>query len=609
MKTDTHNSQNSSGSSRPKVVIIGAGIAGLTVAHELVKAGKDEFEIEVIEKQPEAGGKARTEWNGENEFHEHSMRVLPGSYVCMHQVMDEIETSRGTVLDRLRPANIRFRHQNGKTGRTRRTEIRGAYGSFFIGRLHFFIDALKLLWFLWRSGVSLRELAVFLYKVGRLLWTPDRKVITDLSRLRFSDYVCGDNVTPGFEKIIFRIAEILVAAKSYASAGVVSRTLLEWFVTPFLRGEHVKRQVSEFDASTSEALIQPWVAWLRDQGVTFRFDTWVTGIEHRAGKITSLSVRDAKRGHREEDARDASAESVTASAFVLAVQHNIADALLASGKEDLRRRIPELNAFWRLGEEWAHSVQFQLARLPDELREIGERSVAVVDSPWSIGYKVYSKQTWKQPHWPAGDHEAILTATVSNTQNAGTLTGRSFLQCTREEIIDEFVHQAHLADVLDKDSGGLGLDLDLVTSDEAATRLNSAANEYDGYAVKAVVEPGDHVFMSDAQMYIRLPGNLDIEPDNATGICNLFLAGEYTRTSYRIPTMEKSCESGKRCVQAIVKSCGLLPDEGRVPDCELPYWGLRSEPVWLLMKVTLWAFLIGSIGLLLNDWWCRTQVP
>lgn len=581
-------------------MIIGAGIAGLTVAHELVNAGKGQFEIEVIEKQPEAGGKARTEWNDANEFHEHSMRVLPGSYVCMHQVMKEIKTGSDRVYDRLRPANIRFQHQD-KSGRTRRTEIRGAYGRFFIGRLHFFIDALKLLWFLWRSGVTAKELVVFLYKVGRVLWTPERKVITDLSRLRFSDYVCGDKVTPGFRDIIFRIAEILVAAKSYASAGVVSRTLLEWFVTPFLRGEHAKHEVSEFDASTSEALIEPWVAWLKTQDVKFRFDTWVTEIEHRAGKITSLSVRDARGGELKDEQSKAVDEIVSANAVVLAVQHNVADALLSSGKEDLRRRIPELNDFPRLGEEWAHSVQFQLARLPEVLREIGERSVAVVDSPWSIGYKVYSKETWQQPHWPAGDREAILTATISNTQNAGTLTGRSFLQCSREEIIREVLHQTHLEDVLDKTSGGLGLDLDVVSSSEAARRLDSPANEYDGYAVRAVVDPGDHVFMSDAQMYIRLPGNLDIEPDNATGICNLFLAGEYTRTSYRIPTMEKSCESGKRCVQAILKSRGLPANDERVPTCQLPYWMFRSEVAWLVLKVVFWTVLIGSVAFLLRD--------
>lgn len=587
-------------------MIIGAGIAGLTVAHELVVAGKGQFEIEVIEKGPEAGGKARTEWNAEKEFHEHSMRVLPGSYVCMHQVMDEIETPRGRVIDRLRPANIRFQHQDA-TGRTRRTEIRGAYGSWFLGRLHFFIDALKLLWFLWLAGVKLSELTVFLYKVGRLLWTPERKVITDLSRLRFSDYVCGDRVTPGFEKVIFRIAEILVASKSYASAGVVSRTLLEWFVTPFLRGRHIKRQVSEFDASTSEALIQPWVAWLKKQGVKFRFDTWVTRIEESAGRIESLSVREATGGHLNEEARKGNAATVEASAYVLAVQHNVADALL-SGSE-LKSFMPELNVFPRLGEEWAHSVQFQLARLPDELRKIGERSVAVVDSPWSIGYKVYSKDTWNQPHWPSGDHEAILTATVSNTQNAGALTDRSFLQCTHEEIIAEVLHQAHLDNLLSEDTGSLGLDLDVVSSQVAAHRLSSTVGEYDGYAIKAVGKPGNHVFMSDAQMYIRLPGNLDIEPDNATGIYNLFLTGEYTRTSYRIPTMEKSCESGKRCVQAVLKSHGLPLSEERLPRYQLPYWFLRSEPAWLVLKVFFWGLLLGSIGFLMYDSWCRKLVP
>ena len=60
-------------------------------------------------------------------------------------------------------------------------------------------------------------------------------------------------------------------------------------------------------------------------------------------------------------------------------------------------------------------------------------------------------------------------------------------------------------------------------------------------------------------------GNLDIEPECETGIFNLFLAGEYTRTNYRIPTMEKSCESGKRCAQALLAAFGFPTDDKRVP--------------------------------------------
>ena len=40
-----------------KIIIIGAGIAGLTVAHELVEKG---FQVEVYEKSEVAGGMARS---------------------------------------------------------------------------------------------------------------------------------------------------------------------------------------------------------------------------------------------------------------------------------------------------------------------------------------------------------------------------------------------------------------------------------------------------------------------------------------------------------------------------------------------------------------------
>ena len=91
---------------------------------------------------------------------------------------------------------------------------------------------------------------MFLGKVFRLLFLPSRRVTEELSRLKFSEYVGGEDGKPGRFDTIYRVAEILVAAKSHSSAGVVSQTLLEWFVTPFLKGEHMRPAVSEFDAAT-----------------------------------------------------------------------------------------------------------------------------------------------------------------------------------------------------------------------------------------------------------------------------------------------------------------------------------------------------------------------
>lgn len=45
-----------------KVIILGAGIAGLTVAHELADRG---FSVEILEQRESAGGKARVHPAGE----------------------------------------------------------------------------------------------------------------------------------------------------------------------------------------------------------------------------------------------------------------------------------------------------------------------------------------------------------------------------------------------------------------------------------------------------------------------------------------------------------------------------------------------------------------
>ena len=121
-----------------------------------------------------------------------------------------------------------------------------------------------------------------------------------------------------------------------------------------------------------------------------------------------------------------------------------------------------------------------------------------------------------------------------------------------------------------------------------------------GFAIAAIGEEGKQVFVTDSQMYIRLPGNLDIEPSNSTGVYNFFLAGEYTKTKYRIPTMEKSCESGKRCAQAIIQSLGDQPRD--IPTCHLPLGFIRSEYFHMIVPRLFWlAIAVATIWMLVRQ--------
>jgi flavin-dependent dehydrogenase len=91
------------------VLIFGAGIAGLTAAHELIERG---FKVTIIEKEKEVGGKARSFMlPGKN----HSDKLFPGAhgfrfflhwYENLQDTLQRIPAERDrTVLDNLMPVD------------------------------------------------------------------------------------------------------------------------------------------------------------------------------------------------------------------------------------------------------------------------------------------------------------------------------------------------------------------------------------------------------------------------------------------------------------------------------------------------------------------------
>src|SRR5438093_9084550 len=95
---------------RDKVAVLGAGVAGLTAAQELIER---RFDVTVFENRAEAGGKARsllvkgTGTGGRRDLPaEHGFRFFPGFYRHVPDTMRRIPHTDGsraekTVLDNL----------------------------------------------------------------------------------------------------------------------------------------------------------------------------------------------------------------------------------------------------------------------------------------------------------------------------------------------------------------------------------------------------------------------------------------------------------------------------------------------------------------------------
>ncbi len=73
-----------------KVIVFGAGISGLTVAHELVKKG---FSVEIYEKDILGGGMAKSIRNKDNVPTEHSWRGYGPHYHNFFRLAKEIPLS------------------------------------------------------------------------------------------------------------------------------------------------------------------------------------------------------------------------------------------------------------------------------------------------------------------------------------------------------------------------------------------------------------------------------------------------------------------------------------------------------------------------------------
>jgi uncharacterized protein with NAD-binding domain and iron-sulfur cluster len=524
-----------------KVVILGAGVAGLTAAHELSSRG---FEVDVYERRDRVGGKARSFLQeggrvvepgrpSENGCPaEHGFRFFPGFYRHLHDTMGRIPypgNSHG-VLDNLRPTRDIQVLQTTRKPVDMPTSLWRLDTAFLhsirLGARHKFTASF---------GLSRQQIGNLTGHLRILLRACPERHFSDYEGQDWLKFSGARTIGGHYETMVCAMTRSLVAARadelSVRTGGYILLQLQ--LAALHLRG-HIP---SVLNGPTSEVWLEPWHDYLKPK-VRFHLRHTLREIRCAEGRIQEVIVSD--------DA-DGTSSPVRADWYVAALPFEIMETFVTP---EMEKADPSLGRLGGLQKRWMNGVMLYLRN--DEAL-VGGHTI-YVNSPWALT-SISQRQFWTRPNLGSVDGAkvaGILSVDVSNWENAGILYKKPANSCTKEEIVAEVLaqireHVRHTPTprALD-DSNILGsfVDDDIQLPNPPGVAAN--------------LEP----------LLINTTNSWQNRPRACTAIENLFLASDYVRTYTDLATMEGANEAARRAVNGILRS-----SQSTEPHCDL--WPLE----------------------------------
>ena len=511
------------------VVIFGAGIAGLTAAHELAQLG---YSVSVYEATDQPGGFFRSaRLEEDNMPTEYSWHGMGPWYHNAFDVMRQIPFNKeGSIYDLALSRPVDF----------------GIFPDS--GEAHFYDDGVKSIPKMFKMNDW--DFIKWFYLMLKT-WTSGARGKIDYDKINASQAwktLLRDKAHKTWRSCFGPWIGSDWSNVSLQTAGDFFRKQL----TSYADNRHKADQNGPawtqgtgagwllFKGPSSEYWFNPWITYLEKMGVQFFWKQSLTKLEFDGAMVTSARC-DGSCDRKE----------IQSDNYILAINPFITADILK--RTPALEKQKELKLFAPLTQGGPHiQVSFRLAF--DEKIEFPRKRTAVVISDSEFNLTLFAEeQVWHDEVDLGRNIASLWTGTSCISSVPGRIHNKPVVSCSREEFVEEVKAQIFSCGALDslirKANHGRGIEDFSLVNIEVWHEW-----EFSSDGIKSL-QP-KWVNSTNTQAYL---------PAQTTPIPNLFLAGAHTRTQAHVWSIEGAVESGRRAAKAI-------DDRVLVLEQESPLW-------------------------------------
>ena len=376
-----------------KVVILGGGVGGLTVAHELARCGG--YDIHIYEKNETLGGMARSgfkEWKGIKLPTEYCWRIYGPNYNNLRQILKQIP----------------LKENSAKSVHHQLVDIRD-YLIADQGKIFFMNNKPTTLLSIRRAfkKVPFYEKWSVLSKIFYCFMISDERLHA-LDALSWNEYINPKNsLSPDMRKyIVDTMAPFLGAEATSVNVPSVVKTLESF--------KFFNRPISVMNGPTNQSWFDHWKVDLESKGVCFHLDSKVKDINANHDKIESIELLDGTK--------------ITGDHFFSCLPiEGLANmpSLQIDGIKELAKRSYQL----MVGIQLYFNKKITLPTKNTAMYIPDSRWLLVIEPQGSIWDKKY------------GDIADFWSIGLCNPIRPGLIMKKPFIECSHEEIKKEVWHQ------------------------------------------------------------------------------------------------------------------------------------------------------------------------